>query len=150
MDEQGFTGLQLGAFDERDVGRGVGGRVSGGVAGAHRLGDGVERGGRADGEVGEGAGLGAACDAQAGMHGDAGANRIDHAGEVHANREGWFGFELVLALEHQQVGEVEAGRLDPDADFAGAGFRQGEVFQGDSGEIRRQSVAHDCTHLPAP
>ncbi len=135
MDEERLAGLELAAFDERDVGSNIG--ADRGREARPSSGDGVEIARGADGVVGEGAGLGAVGDARAGLQAYAFARGVDHAGQVHADGEGRVGFELVFALEHQEVGEVEAGGLDAIADFAGAGFRRRQVLQGDAGEILR-------------
>ena len=59
--------------------------------------------------------------------GDAGADDLDHAGEFAAGRERQRRLFLVAALDDERVVEVQADRLHPRDDLAGAGDGFGKV-----------------------
>src|SRR5690606_2025868 len=56
----------------------------------------------------------------------------DLAGTFHAGREGEGRLELVLAGDHQGVGEIQAGGMHLDAHVARAECRQRQVFQAEA------------------
>ncbi|MGX1348832.1 hypothetical protein AB7M49_002408 [Bradyrhizobium elkanii] len=60
---------------------------------------------------------------------DAGTDAFDHAGNLGGRRERERRLDLVLALDHQDVEEIQRRRLDRDHGFAGTRHRIGHVSQ---------------------
>ena len=61
--------------------------------------------------------------------GDAFADALDHAGDFGGRRERERRLDLILALDHQEVEEIQRRRLDGDHRLAGIGHRIGDIGQ---------------------
>ena len=126
-----FAGLQPCLVVERHVACAIGDLEGGGVGEAHAVGqDDRALGGKA-------AMLGQP--AVTGKHGDptadrrpvrVGADRLDAARHLHPEGEGRLGCFLILALDHQQIGEIQPAGGDGDADFSRSGCRSCNVVNG--------------------
>ena len=80
-------------------------------------------------EVGEGAEGGERDHLVARLEGaDAGADLLDHPGQLAAGGKGQRRLELVLVLDDEHVREIQARRLDADDDFAGACLGRRQVL----------------------
>ena len=89
--------------------------------------------------------------------GHAGAKRIDHAGGLVADARRKYRALVIDALTQHDLGPVEADRLDPDADLAGAGIALRYLLQaqylGPAGLVKSHNSYHlraptDCVELP--
>jgi hypothetical protein len=119
MHQQRLAGLDGGAAHQGDVGGQVGGRVGGGLLEAQPLGLRPDGGGGNDHTLGEAAVTSAEHDGVALAHArDAFAEGVHDAGALHARGEGEGRFELVFALDHQDVGEVHRRGAEPHAHLA--------------------------------
>jgi hypothetical protein len=81
--------------------------------------------------------------------GDALADRLDHAGDFAARREGAVGLELVLVLDDQDVGVVHAAGLDRQHHLAGAGLRARKLLE-DQGLGSAHALAQHRLHAVSP
>ena len=81
---------------------------------------------------------------------DAVADLVDLARDLETEDVGGSGRGRIAAEPLQDVGTVDAGGTDPDANLAGAGDRFGSIDQGQGG--RRTGPAGDfhCLHLNRP
>jgi hypothetical protein len=61
---------------------------------------------------------------------DAFAYGLDDAGVFGTRHKGQGRLDLVFVLHDQQVGEIQAGRLDFNQDFAGLGLGRRQFFPG--------------------
>ena len=80
--------------------------------------------------------------------GDARADALDHAGDFSGRRERERRLDLVLALDHQDVEEVQRGRLDRDHGFAGTSHRIRHIGQHEIvglAVLRAEDGLHDST-----
>jgi hypothetical protein len=81
--------------------------------------------------------------------GDALAAALDLAGDLEARHERQRRLVLILALDHQAVGEVQPRGADPDPDLAR--FRLGQRYVlGRQAVDTRELTAHDCAHACPP
>src|SRR5690348_10182327 len=63
------------------------------------------------------------------------------AGGFHARRERQFGFELIFAGRHQNIGKIDTGRMNGDSHLPVAQRRRGKIFQMQA--LRRTEFAAD-------
>ena len=122
--QQGLTRLQATTVLQRMMNGAIGQAEGGGGVEVHRLGQGKDPVGRTDDKL---------CQTpDPGMHGDPLANRqtghprtkrVDGACGFHPRCERRFTTVLVLALWHQQVGEVEGHGVHPHPDLSRTRFR---------------------------
>ena len=146
VDQQGFPCLQVAPRNQGYMGCHVGRRISSRERGRHVVRYALQSGLRADCEARKRAGLGATCNACAQPKPDALPNRIDDTRQVHPHGEGRLRFELVFALQHEEVRKVEARRLDLHAHFARSRFGDGKIPQLHAREILRQTVTNQRLH----
>src|SRR5262249_22754718 len=74
----------------------------------------------------------------------------DYAGGLQAGNEGQLEFDLVFALDHQDVGKVDAGSAHPDANLSGPeGWARHlrDLDAANAAQRAREKCAHD--HAPA-
>ncbi|GAA2812512.1 hypothetical protein GCM10010441_41510 [Kitasatospora paracochleata] len=124
VDEQGLAGPEGGAAVEAEPGGLVADVEGGGFGVVEGVGGGEGAGGVHQGVLGEGAG------GDDGGAEDAGPGAVaggDLAAEFDAGGERKRRADLVVAADHQRVGEVDGGGADLDEELAGAGDGHGGV-----------------------
>ncbi len=163
MDEQRLAGLQIGSPGERPVGGAVGDREAGRVDEIQPVRDREGGGAFRDDFFREAPVPGDGHDAHAGNKAfDLGPAFHDRARDLEAGRERKWVLFLVLAGDHQEIGEIDAGRVHPDPDpgrekggrrcrFEGKFFRR-SPFPAKNGLHLGflGSISYDWQSCPAP